>query len=75
MTDEADLGFSYVVRKSGEVVISRDGRPVTSLRGAAAQRFVAEVAGANPQRVMARRTGNYRRGNEGLAARHPRDRS
>ncbi len=75
MTDDADLGFSYVVRKSGEVVISRDGRPITSLRGAAAQRFLAEVTSADPQRVMARQTGNYRRGNEGLAARHPRNRA
>lgn len=74
MTERSDLGFSYQVRKSGEVVISRDGRPVTSLRGAAAQRFLADVTRADPQQVMARRTGNYRRGNEGQAARHPRNR-
>jgi hypothetical protein len=68
-----DLGFSFAVRKSGEVVISRDGRPVTFLRGSAAERFLAAVAGADPQQVMARQTGNYRRGNEARAARHPRN--
>jgi hypothetical protein len=74
VTEPPDLGFSYRVRKSGEVVISRDGRPVTSLRGAVAQRFLADVAREDPQQVMARQTGNYRRGNEGRAARHPRNR-
>ena len=74
MSEPQDLGFTYHVRKSGEVVVSRDGRPVTSLRGATAQRFLAEVAVEDPQQVMARQTGNYRRGNEGRAARHPRNR-
>jgi len=57
-----DLGFSYQVRKSGEVVISRDGRPVTTLRGKSAEKFVARVSSGDPQQVMARATGNYRRG-------------
>ncbi|MGW3957823.1 hypothetical protein ACWEKM_44750 [Streptomyces sp. NPDC004752] len=39
-------------------------------------RFLAEVdAGADPQLVMARWTGNYRRGNERTAHEHPRNRS
>jgi hypothetical protein len=64
LTRGGDLGFSYDVRKSGDVVISRDGRPVTTLRGDSAERFLAKVALGDPQQVMARATGNYRRGSE-----------
>jgi hypothetical protein len=63
-----DLGFSWRATKSGEVRISRDGRVVSTLRGSAAERFLrrAERAGeAAQQQLMARATGNYRRGNEG----------
>jgi hypothetical protein len=76
-TDPADLGFTYRERKSGEVVILREGRPVTTLRGPKAQAFLAEVAAGDAalaQKLMARLTGNYRRGNERAAARHPRNR-
>ena len=59
-----DLGFSYHVRKSGEVSIERDGRDVQVLRGRAASRFLADVERKDPQQVMARVTGNYKRGNE-----------
>lgn len=63
MTD--DLGFSFVVRPSGDVAISRDHRVVTVLRGRAADRFLGRIdSGANPQHEMARVTGNYKRGNE-----------
>jgi hypothetical protein len=74
MREPNDLGFTFQVRKSGEVVISRDGRTVAALRGPAARDFLAEVAGSDPQQVMARQTGNYRRGNERVATRHPRNR-
>ena len=33
-------------------------------RGGAAERFLAKVEHDNPQQVMARVTGNYKRGNE-----------
>jgi hypothetical protein len=69
-----DLGFDYVVRKSGEVVIRRGGVDVTTLRGAAAERFLADVHAGDPQQVMARVTGNYRRGNERQARGHNRNR-
>lgn len=60
-----DLGFSFTARASGEVVISRHGRPVTALRGGAARRFLARLGnGDDPQQLMARVTGNYKRGNE-----------
>jgi hypothetical protein len=62
--DDADLGFSFSERKSGEIVIARGGRPVTVLRGAATDRFRRLVARLGEQQAMARTTGNYRRGNE-----------
>ena len=66
--------FSYRVG-SGEVAIRRDGRVVATLRGRAADAFLAKVASATPEELqlaMARATGNYRRGNERTAASHPR---
>jgi hypothetical protein len=59
-----DLGFSFRERKSGDIVIARDGREVTVLRGAATDRFRRLVARLGEQQAMARTTGNYRRGNE-----------
>jgi hypothetical protein len=62
-----DLGFSWRATKSGEVRIFREGRIVSTLRGSAAERFLrrADSAGeAAQQQLMARATGNYRRGNE-----------
>jgi hypothetical protein len=67
---DSDLGFSYRVTKDGDVTIFRSGRVVTVLRGVAAQRFVAKADGAPPdaqQQLMARVTGNYKRGNERTA--------
>jgi len=64
MAAVSDLGFTYEGRKSGEVVIRRAGTIVTMLRGAAAAKFLADVAKREPQQVMARATGNYKRGNE-----------
>ena len=60
-------GFAYRRTKEGTVFVSRDGRDVTTLRGESARRFEARVAGAGvdaAQQLMARVTGNYRRGNE-----------
>lgn len=72
-----DLGFSYRMRKSGEVLIQRAGLLAATLRGLAARDFLAELAAGNAQdaqQLMARLTGNYRRGNERAAAGHPRNR-
>ncbi|GAA1912401.1 hypothetical protein [Nocardioides hwasunensis] len=67
-------GFDYDVR-GGEVVITHHGRRATVLRGGAASRFLADVAdGDDEQELMARVTGNYRRGNERTAKDHPRNR-
>ena len=65
-------GFAYEVRGS-EVVISHHGRRATVLRGAAAAGFLADVEDDDEQELMARVTGNYRRGNERTAKIHPRN--
>jgi hypothetical protein len=57
-------GFSYVRRKNGDVVITHHGRQAAVLRGVRAERFVAKLSGSDPQELMARATGNYKRGNE-----------
>jgi predicted ABC-type ATPase len=75
--DEPDLGFGYRIRKSGEVDILHRGQVASTLRGADAADFLAEVAGgdeASAQQLMARVTGNYKRGNERQASLHPRNR-
>jgi len=76
MATETDLGFAYRMGRDGAVTIHRHGRLVTTLRGSAAQSFLADVDGAPgevQQQAMARATGNYKRGNEKMAALHPRN--
>jgi hypothetical protein len=68
------LGFSCAPRpqKNGELQILRDGRPVTLLGAEQARRLLAALARcgdsdegeAQRQRLLARATGNYKRGNE-----------
>ncbi len=68
-------GFDYEER-GGEVVITHHGRRATVLRGVAAARFLADVedsGSGDAQGLMARVTGNYRRGNERTAKNHPRN--
>jgi hypothetical protein len=67
-------GFRFEQRAGGVVVITHRGRLASTLRGARAAAFLAAVAGGDPQVVMARWTGNYKRGNERTAAKHPRNR-
>ena len=66
-------GFEHRVRKDGTVVIHHHGRQATVLRGGAATRFLADLATKDPQELMARVTGNYRRGNERTSGAHPRN--
>jgi hypothetical protein len=76
-SDRGDLGFSFRATKRGEVFVHHRGRLATTVRGAAAAAFLQEVGGAaaaEQQQIMARVTGNYRRGNERLARNHPRNR-
>ncbi|MBF4768727.1 hypothetical protein ISU10_13225 [Nocardioides agariphilus] len=67
-------GFEYDVQRGGDVVITHHGRRATVLRGPRAPEFLAEVEGGDPQQVMARWTGNDKRGNERAARQHPRNR-
>ena len=72
-----DLGFSYRIRRNGELEILHHGRMASTLRGSDADDFLAEVEAADEgdaQQLMARITGNYKRGNERLASQHPRNR-
>lgn len=57
-------GFAFTRRKTGDIVISHHGKVVTTLRGKRAEQFESRVATRDPQEVMARATGNYKRGNE-----------
>jgi hypothetical protein len=66
-------GFEYV-REGDDVVVLHHGRPATVLRGRRARDFLEDVETGDPQELMARVTGNYRRGNERQARRHPRNR-
>lgn len=59
--------FSCFTRADGTIVISYHGAPVTLLRGKAADRFTTRMDGADAsaaQQLMARATGNFKRGNE-----------
>ncbi|MET0741295.1 MAG: hypothetical protein ABWZ26_07050 [Candidatus Nanopelagicales bacterium] len=73
----APEGFDYTERADGVellVRVTHHGRLATTLRDGTAQQFLAEVESGDPQEVMARWTGNYKRGNERTAADHPRNR-
>ncbi|NTW03118.1 MAG: hypothetical protein HGA19_17870 [Oscillochloris sp.] len=62
--------FDYRASKDGQVFVRWHGRTVTTLKGKAAERFLARVSAtdaAGVQLEMARVTGNFRRGNERLA--------
>ena len=56
-------GFAYVVR-GGDVVITHHDKVATTLRGRRAADFLDDVEAEDAQELMARLTGNYRRGNE-----------
>lgn len=72
MTEE-NLGFEFHSAKSGAVLISHHGQQVTVLRGKAAAAFlrkVSKLSFAAEQQLMARVTGNYKRGNEKQGKNH-----
>jgi len=66
-------GFAYDLQGE-DVYISHHGRRATVLRGRAAERFLLDLEYDDPQRLMARATGNYKRGNERVRKQHPRNR-
>ena len=69
----APEGFDHTAR-GDEVVITHHGAKAAVLRGARAADFLVDVERQDPQELMARLTGNYRRGNERTARNHPRNR-
>jgi hypothetical protein len=71
-----DLGFTFR-QANGDYVIFHHGKKATILRGQTAAAFESDVGNADfseQQQLMARLTGNYRRGNERVARNHPRNR-
>lgn len=60
--------FEYRVTKDGKVMVSRGGRAVSVVAGDAATRLAAALDSAPDelarQLLLARATGNYKRGNE-----------
>jgi hypothetical protein len=63
---EAEI-FTYFAAKDGKVWIDWHGKPVKTLAGQAAQRFLDKITGLEPleaQLLMAKLTGNFKRGNE-----------
>jgi hypothetical protein len=69
-SDDGDLGFTYLAVKSGAVFIRRHGQMASELRGARAEAFLKKIGAASysqAQQIMARVTGNYKRGNEKTA--------
>jgi hypothetical protein len=63
----ADDPFAAQVTGSGQVRISRGGRVVVVVSGAAGAKLAARLADADEvgtQHLLARATGSYRRGNE-----------
>ena len=65
-------GFEFEA-VGADVVIRHHGRRAATLRGAAARTFLTDVEIEDPQQLMARLTGNYKRGNERTARNHPRN--
>jgi hypothetical protein len=70
---DGPVGFEWERRKNGDVVITHRGRIATTLRGDRAADFLAEAEDGDAQELMARLTGNYKRGNERAARQHPRN--
>ena len=62
----AEHPFDYRLTKSGEVHISRGGRVVSVIRGAAAHKLLDRLGASElqDQLALAKVTGNYKRGNE-----------
>lgn len=63
--------FSYRITKDDRVLVSRGGRQVTVVAGSRARQLIGKLGrdDATDQQLLARVTGNYRRGNERLGKR------
>ena len=59
--------FTYRITKDKKVFISYHGKQVTTLSGNKAEAFIADISnahGKDAQLIMAKVTGNFKRGNE-----------
>lgn len=66
----AEEPFSYSATKDGKVFVSCHGKRVTILQGKEAERFLTRIDSADAQQaqlIMAKCTGNFKRGNEKMA--------
>ena len=64
--------FTYRITKDNKVFISYHGKQVTTLSGGKAEKFISEINDAESkeaQLIMAKITGNFKRGNEKLSKR------
>lgn len=62
--------FTYRANKDGKVFISYQGKQVTILKGKPAEKFLKKINEANhldEQLIMAKATGNFKRGNEKMS--------
>jgi uncharacterized transporter YbjL len=61
--------FTYRITKDNKAFISYEGKQVTALSGKKADAFIAKISkaeGKDAQLIMAKVTGNFKRGNEKL---------
>ena len=67
-----DDPFGYRITKDGRILVSRGGRLIVTVAGAKAERLVALLGAdeSSDQQLLARATGNYRRGNERRTAKN-----
>ncbi|MDM5155667.1 hypothetical protein QUF88_18290 [Bacillus sp. DX1.1] len=60
--------FSYRITKNNTVFIDYCGKQVTTLKGKEAEKFLVKINQANSEKeiqlIMAKVTGNFKRGNE-----------
>jgi len=59
--------FTYRISKDNKVFISYEGKQVVTLSGKKAEKFIVEIdraVGKETQLIMAKVTGNFKRGNE-----------
>jgi len=59
--------FTYQVTKDGKVLISWDGKLVTTMAGASARKLITKIESADRlevQHLLARATGHFKHGNE-----------
>jgi hypothetical protein len=62
--------FTYRITKDKKAFISYEGKQVTALSGKKAEDFITKIQnaeGKEAQLIMAKATGNFKRGNERLS--------